>query len=172
MISIVPAQNGDMLEHMITLSGEYVTWLNNEIGRHFPELNISELMSEHDYDDIRRKFPGDHVPPDGCLLIATSGSQVAGCVAVGRLSDTVCEMRTLFVRSEFRGAGIGRKLAEASLEEAIKLGYETIRLDTLGFMTGALQLYDSLGFYEIEPYRDVSDALKFYIRFLECQLSE
>lgn len=171
MISIVPAQAGEMLEHMITLSGEYVVWLNKEIKRHFPELNIPELMSEHDYDDIRRKFPGNHVPPEGCLLIATVDGQVAGCVAVGRLSETICEMRTLFVRPEFRGAGVGRELAEASLEEAIKFGYETIRLDTLGFMTGALQLYDSLGFYEIEPYRDVSESLKFYIHFLEYQLS-
>ena len=172
MISIVPAQAGEMLEHMITLSGEYIVWLNKEIKRHFPELNISELMSEHDYDDVRRKFPGDHVPPNGCLLIATIADQVAGCVAVGRLSDTICEMRTMFVRPQFRGAGVGRRLAEASLEEAVKLGYETMRLDTLRFMTGALQLYTSLGFYEIEPYLDMSESLKLYIHFLERQLSK
>jgi ribosomal protein S18 acetylase RimI-like enzyme len=172
MIEIVSAQTGDLLEHVITLSHEYVTWMIAEIREQYPELDIHEFTSEHDYNDIRKKFPGDHVPPDGCLLIALHDGAVCGCVALGKLTGTICEMRTLFVRPEFRGAGAGKKLAEASLSEARKFGYETVRLDTLGFMQSAQGLYRSLGFYDIDPYRDISDSLKQYICFLELSLGE
>src|SRR5689334_7856343 len=107
MIETIPAQSGEALEHFITLSQEYVTWMIAEIPKHFPELDISEFTSEHEYDDVRKKFPGEHVPPDGCLLIALSDGKVAGCVALGRLNETIGEMRTLFVRPEFRGTGMG-----------------------------------------------------------------
>src|SRR5262249_22924042 len=128
--------------------------------------------SEHSYDDIRKKFPGEHVPPDGCLLIAKNGEHVCGCVALGRLTETIGEMRTLFVRPAWRGEGVGRKLSEAILGEARKFGYSYLRLDTLAFMNSARSLYRSMGFYDIAPYRDISESLKQYICFLECGLSD
>src|SRR5215468_8995328 len=123
MIEIVPAQDGEALEHIITLSHEYVTWMISEIRVRYPELDINEFTSEHDYDDIRKKFPGEHVPPDGCLLIALKGEEVCGCVALGRLTESIGEMRTLFVRPACRGTGVGKKLVETALTEARKFGY-------------------------------------------------
>ncbi|HVO69586.1 MAG TPA: hypothetical protein VMT24_06050, partial [Aggregatilineaceae bacterium] len=98
MIEIVSAQAGEALEHVITLSQEYVTWMIAEIREHYPELDLHEFTSEHDYDDIRRKFPGEHIPPAGCLLLALSDGDACGCVALGRLTKTIGEIRTLFVR--------------------------------------------------------------------------
>lgn len=171
MIAIVYAQTEEALEHVISLSQEYVTWMTAEVQRHYPELDLNELTSEHDYDDVRKKFPGEHVPPDGCLLLALQENAVCGCVALGRLTETISEMRTLYVRPAYRGMGVGKKLAEAALNEARKLGYERVRLDTLGFMVGALKLYRSLGFYKTAPYRELSDSLKQFICFLECELA-
>lgn len=96
--------------------------------------------------------------------------QVSGCVALGRLAKDTCEIRTLFVRPAFRGKGVGRKLAEAALGEARRLGYGYVRLDTLAFMDSALNLYRTLGFYAIEPYRDISASLRQYICFRELNL--
>jgi ribosomal protein S18 acetylase RimI-like enzyme len=172
MIEVVPVKTVKELEDVITLSQEYVTWMVAEIRHRYPELDIGEFTSEHEYDDVRKKFPGEHVPPDGCLLIASSDDAACGCVALGRLTETICEMRTLFVRPSYRGQGIGRKLAETSLNEALILGYGYVRLDTLSFMDGALDLYRSLGFYDISPYRDISASLKQHIRFLELKLQQ
>jgi len=170
MIEIVSAQSGEALEHMITLSHEYVTWMLDEISKQYPELDIDEFTSEHEYDDIRKKFPGEHIPPKGCLLIAMKDKKVAGCIALGQLSEKICEVRTLFVRPTFRGDGIGKTLVEAILKEARNFGYEIARLDTLAFMNSALKLYHSFGFYKVEAYLEVSDSLKHYIRFLELKL--
>ncbi|MFN8378817.1 MAG: GNAT family N-acetyltransferase [Anaerolineae bacterium] len=172
MISIVPAQSGDALEQFITLAHEYVSWMVAEIAVQYPELDLVEFTSEHSYDDLRTKFPGEHVPSrGGCLLIAQHDGALAGCIALGPLSDTIGEVRTLFVRPEFRGAGVGRKLVEAVLTEARQFQYKRVRLDTLGFMDGALGLYRSFGFYPIDPYLAVSESLRQYIRFLELRLS-
>jgi ribosomal protein S18 acetylase RimI-like enzyme len=93
-----------------------------------------------------------YVAPAGRLLLARGDEQIVGCVGVRRLSASACEMKRLYVRAIARGFGVGRRLAEASVEAAQELGYETILLDTLTTMGAAQALYRSLGFRETAPY--------------------
>jgi GNAT superfamily N-acetyltransferase len=62
-------------------------------------------------------------------------------------------MKRLFVRPAFRAHGIGRMLAERVIAQARAIGYRRMCLDTLPSMRRAQQLYEVLGFREIEPYR-------------------
>ena len=75
-----------------------------------------------------------------------------GCAAFRPLVDGVAEMKRLYVTPEGRGQGLGRFLAEAVIEEAVRAGYSEICLDTLPSMKPAIALYRSCGFEETGAY--------------------
>ena len=110
-----------------------------------------------DFDTEMAGLPGKYGPPQGILLLARDGGgRAAGAVGLCPLDDGVCEMRRLYVRPAFRGTGLGGELARALITEARRLGYRSLRLETLPAMAAARRLYRAIGFGEIERYNDSS----------------
>jgi len=106
------------------------------------------------FDKELASLPGDYAPPDGRLLLAEYDGRLAGCIALHRLDEDICEMKRLYLRPEFRGKGLGRALAETIISEAPLAGYKRMRLDTVEpVMKTAVEIYRKLGFKEIAPYR-------------------
>jgi len=127
-----------------------------EIGQ--VKLLFSEYASSLDFDLSFQNFdnelanlPGEYSLPSGAILLAYYEGNAAGCVAMRRLAEDVCEMKRLYVQPAFRGRKIGKALSVAIIDEARKRGYSRMRLDTVPSMKEAIQLYRSLGFK-----RDVS----------------
>jgi len=107
-----------------------------------------DLEFQHFSEEVAT-LPGNYDP----ILIARWDGALAGCVALRPYGQTDCEMKRLYVRPEFRKHHAGRALALRVIDEARARGYRALRLDTLPTMTSAIQLYESLGFVDIEPYR-------------------
>jgi putative acetyltransferase len=120
------------------------------------------------FDQELAGLPGDYAPREGRLLLAEYEGNVAGCVALHRLEDAICEMKRLYLRPQFRGKGIGRALADRIIAEAREIGYHRMRLDTVEpVMKDAVEMYRKLGFCEIAPYRANPIA---GVLYLELQL--
>ena len=106
------------------------------------------------FDEELAGLPGDYTPPDGRLLLAEYENQLVGCVALHKLESTVCEMKRLYLRPQFRGQGFGRSIAERIIAEARHISYRRMRLDTVEpVMKDAVAMYRKLGFEEVAPYR-------------------
>ncbi len=142
MIQIVQAASQEQIGNVRELFIEYAHSLNVSLCFENLDKEVAEL-------------PGVYAPPYGCLSLAADGIRVAGCVALKKVDDRVCEMKRLYVRAEFRGRGIGKTLAMHIGNEAREIGYERLRLDTLPSMKEAISLYRSLGFEEIPAYREL-----------------
>jgi ribosomal protein S18 acetylase RimI-like enzyme len=107
------------------------------------------------FDKELAELPGDYAAPEGRLLLAEYSGQLAGCVALHRLDGETCEMKRLYLRPQFRGQGIGRALVERVMDEARRIGYRNMRLDTVEpIMKDAVAMYRRFGFREIAPYRE------------------
>ncbi len=108
------------------------------------------------FDEELAQLPGEYAAPRGALLLALVDGDVAGCCALRPLDSSdypnAAEMKRLYVRRAFRGLGLGRQLAEATLDAARAAGYACVLLDTLDDMEAARTLYVDLGFKDIPPY--------------------
>ena len=120
------------------------------------------------FDTELAGLPGDYAPPEGRLLLAEYEGQLAGCAALHRFEDGICEMKRLYLRPQFRGKGVGRFLADSIIREARRIGYQRMRLDTVEpVMKDAVAMYRRIGFREISPYcsNPIAGAL-----YMELQL--
>jgi GNAT superfamily N-acetyltransferase len=101
-----------------------------------------------------KSLPGKYVLPSGALFLARNDAgEAIGCVALRPTEkDGCCEMKRLYLALEGRGNGTGRALVRVIMDEARKLGYAEMRLDTLPFLGPAIALYKSEGFAECPPF--------------------
>ncbi|MDX2526488.1 GNAT family N-acetyltransferase [Streptomyces europaeiscabiei] len=95
---------------------------------------------------------------DDAVLVALSGGTAVGCVVVTAPTDGRSEIKRLWTDPAFRGRGIASGLLDAALAHAAEGGVSTVRLSVWNWRTGAVALYERLGF-EITESWDERDRL-------------
>jgi L-amino acid N-acyltransferase len=93
------------------------------------------------------------------VLVALLGQRVVGWSALSRWSDRRAYDDTVetsfYVKSEFRGRGIGRKLKQTTIEEASRLGFHTLIARVAAGSEESLHLNESMGFIHIGTLKEV-----------------
>jgi ribosomal protein S18 acetylase RimI-like enzyme len=143
-LSIRPALAVE-IPHVREMLREYVAWIGLDLA-------FQEIEAELD------GLPGDYAPPRGALLVAVEGHRYLAMIALRPIDGTIAEMKRLYVRPDARGRGLARRLIARLCEEARRLNYTELRLDTLPMMGEAQALYETYGFVDIEPYYETPIA--------------
>ncbi len=91
--------------------------------------------------------------------VAEVGGRVVGCSALTIAWEGLAEVRSLATAREFRGRGIGRRLVEACLAEARRLG-----IGRVFALTQAPPFFERLGFKRVPkeelPHKIWADCIK------------
>jgi len=88
----------------------------------------------------------------------------AGCVALRPLDDTRAEFKRLYVKSAYRGLGLGHVLLDWVIQRARDLGYRELVADTMPEMATALAMYQRAGFEITGPYSEDPTPGAVYLR--------
>jgi ribosomal protein S18 acetylase RimI-like enzyme len=145
--------------HVRMLMREYAGWVNRS--------GQKEHICLQTYEEELASLPGDYQSPRGAFLLAVIEGEAAGCVALRPLAsadsegpDEYGEMKRLWVRPQFRGRELGRRLIEAILARAAACGYTALYLDTIpAQMQSAARLYRQLRFEPAEnPHASAAET--------------
>ncbi len=151
-----------------TLFLEYLDWACAKLKTHYDIEFDSAAVVKGDMESLS-KF----MPPSGYLFLCEVDGKLAGLTCMKQLSESICEIKRMYVRPDFRGKGLGRALLQQMIDKAKALKYPLMRLDSSRFMTEAHGLYQAVGFKEIEPYEgsEIPEELQQHWRFFERPLT-
>jgi len=170
MLEIVLAETEAQYRQIRELLAEYIAWDATQLG----QLGLDpQAALEFYFASGKEDLPGVYAPPDGRMFLASYSGQAAGCGAFHRITDDTCEMRRMYVRPEFRGKQIGRRLAQALIlaaGEAGYAGYAVMRLETTTYLDRAIALYSALGFRTCQPYSTIPQGFEEVIVCMELDL--
>ncbi len=88
----------------------------------------------------------------GRLYVAELGGVAVGVGGLKLLSESVGEIKRMFVRPAAQGLGVGRMIVHKLVDDARALGCKTIFLESASFMHPAHALYRSVGFVPSGAY--------------------
>ena len=147
LVNCTTAQDFDIAK---SITSDYIIWLNMD-------LSFQNIQKEY------AEFEPMYSSPNGGYVYLKREEKIIGGVAFRNFETSICEMKRLFVYPKFHRLGFGKILSEAIIKLAKENGYKKMRLDTVEKLTAAIKIYQQLGFYEIDPYRENPDSTAIFM---------
>jgi GNAT superfamily N-acetyltransferase len=125
-------------------------------------LLIGELQEEY----VARYGGPDETPvdprtfdlPEGAFLVAELDGQLVGCAGLRRHENETAELKRMYVRASHRRRGLARVLLSAAEDQARKLGYRRLVLETGSEQPEALALYLASGYQPFDNFGYYADS--------------
>ena len=141
MIELREASSATDYNNGVVLFKEYASELTNSLEFQNFHYELKNIKSEYSR-------------PEGSLIIAYDcNNKPIGCSGIRKIDQETCELKRMYIKKSARGDGLGKRLLLESIRLGRSLNYKRMRLDTWPTMHRAIKLYQSVGFYEIAPYR-------------------
>jgi len=153
-IQILQAKTPEDVEAVKIIFTEYLAFIEDYLGQ-----SLGFQGTQKEFAD----FPHTY---DALFLAKIDGTPVAAC-GIKPFKPNICELKRLYCRPNGRGNGLGVELTRRSMQFAKDFGYKDIYLDTDHGLHHANNVYETLGFKDIEKYYDnPMDS-----RFMACHLA-
>jgi DNA-binding MarR family transcriptional regulator/GNAT superfamily N-acetyltransferase len=150
-VTFAPADPGSAVARDVT--GRYFA----EIGRRFG-FDAAAGESGKDARLLR--------PPTGIFVVAVSDGEPVACGGLQAIGPATGELKRMWVRDDWRGAGLGARLLRHLEDRARARGHVALRLDTNAALTEAIAMYGRAGYRAIGRYSDNPWATHFFEKSL------
>lgn len=111
---------------------------------------VSELYGRIDVPGAPTATPEDFSSArGGCFLVVFEDGEAVAGGGLKRLDDETVEIKRMFVVPSARGRGHASRLLKGLEEEARRLGYAVVRLDTGEHQPQAQAMYERAGYAPI-----------------------
>lgn len=135
------------------MSGINIIEYKPEHQRYFEALNrawIEKYFKMEERDILVLTRPEEIIiNKGGAILIAEYDTVIAGTVALLKVDDKTYEFTKMVVDINYRRKGIAEELCYASFKKAKELGAEMIILFSNSILTGAIAMYEKVGFRHV-----------------------
>ena len=84
-------------------------------------------------------------------VLESSDGSIIGAYGLYPMEDGTCELRKMYLRHQWRGQGLGRRLLDDALAQARRLGFARVVLETASVLKEAIALYERYGFAPYHP---------------------
>lgn len=124
--------------------------LEESIAKYSAQGKLSEM------DDVQ----GNYFENGGTFLVSIQDGRIIGTGAIRFLEEGVCELKRLWLLTEYHGQGFGFRMMQELFRIAREKGYKFMRLETDRVVQArAVEFYKKLGFYEIHRFGDDPDDM-------------
>jgi DNA-binding MarR family transcriptional regulator/GNAT superfamily N-acetyltransferase len=123
------------------------------LARYYEELD-DRFDAGFDPDRSISADARELTPPAGALLVARVRDEPVGCGALKLRPDGSAELKRMWVATDARGLGLGRRLLGELEAYARAAGATTIRLETNRTLGEAIALYRRSGYCEVAAFND------------------
>lgn len=132
-------------------------------GKHNDFIELCRLLDE-DLDetvgrDKQRKQYAQYNTLDKIndVILFYVDKTAVGCASFKFYDEGIAEVKRVFVRKEYRGQGISKRLMNCLEEQAKCKGFHTLILETGAVLVEATGLYRKIGYQIIENYGQYKD---------------
>ncbi len=118
----------------------------------FVEYNLPLTGTAYEDPETKQLFEAYTNKNESYFVISNNDVVLggAGLKPLPGLETTVCELQKMYFSSKIRGLGLGKQLFQKCLDQAKRLGYKQVYIETIKELQAAVHIYESFGFKHLD----------------------
>ena len=128
----------------------------DSLETNFAALNKAWLKKYFEVEPLDEKMLGNpklyYIDEGGFIYFATFNNEIAGTIALLKVTDKIFELSKMAVYEKYQGKSIGNKMIEFCLQEAKRMSLEKVILYSNTSLRPAIHLYEKFGFKAVPDF--------------------